>query len=93
MLAAHRSVGYAVNSLEGLVLLAALVAWLPRRDVLLSLALVVVGTGQIALAAAHNWAGGLHPLGALIVLTLATVLAARGFRRSRRTPAPAAPPR
>jgi uncharacterized protein DUF6220 len=81
---AHRSLGFTVHGLEVLTLVAALVAWLPRADRWLSLALAVVGTVQIALAGAHRWAGGLHPLGAMAVLGLATLLARRGLKRRDR---------
>jgi hypothetical protein len=77
---AHESIGFAVHGVELLVLVTALVAWLPRRDLLLSLALAVVGTVQIALASSHRWIGGLHPLFALVVLALAALLVRRGYR-------------
>ena len=80
---AHRSVGFSAHGLEVLVLVAALVARLPRRDVGLSLLLAVVGTVQIALASSSKWVGGLHPLFALVVLGLAGALARRGVRRLR----------
>ena len=80
---AHRSVGFAVHALEVLLLVAALVAWLARADLLLSLALALVGTIQIALASAHRWTGALHPLFALIVLGLAGVLARRAVEERR----------
>ena len=51
---AHRTVGFTTHGIECLVLVTALVAWLPRTDVLLSLALVIVGTTQVALANAHR---------------------------------------
>ncbi len=79
---AHRSVGFIAHGIEVLVLVAALAAWLPRTDVLLSLALAVVGTVQIALASSHRWVGALHPLGALVVLTLAAAIVRR--RRAAR---------
>ena len=85
---AHKDVGGIVHGLEVLTLLAALVAWLPRTDLILSLVLALVGTGQIALAEADKWAGGLHPLFALVVLALAGSIAQRGIRRQR-TPAAA----
>ena len=47
---AHRSLGFTIHGLEVLVFVAALLAWLPRADVVLSLLLAVVGTGQIVLA-------------------------------------------
>jgi hypothetical protein len=83
---AHRTVGFTVHGLEVLVLLAAVVAWLPWPDVGLSFLLATVGTVQIALASATRWTGGLHPLGALFVLLLASQLARRGIRRLRGLP-------
>ena len=89
---AHRSVGFTAHGIEVLVLVAALVAWLPRTDVLLSLALAVVGTAQIALASGHRWVGALHPLGALVVLSIAAAIVARRRAAGRRSGAPAVPP-
>ena len=81
---AHRTIGFTVHGLELLLLVAALVARLPRRDVGLSLLLAVIGTVQISLASAHAWTGGLHPLFALVVLALAATLARRSLRAHRR---------
>ena len=78
---AHRSVGFTIHGLEVLLPLAAFIACLPCTDLLLSLLLVVVGTAQITLAEAHRWAGGLHPLGAMLVLAVASVLATRSLQR------------
>lgn len=80
---AHRTVGFTAHGLEVVILLVALVAWLPRRDVALSALLAVIGTVQVALASAHRWVGGLHPLFALVVLALATALARRGWNDGR----------
>jgi hypothetical protein len=77
---AHRATGFTVQGLEILVLVAALIARVPRRDLGLSLALAVIGTAQAGLANAHGWTGGLHPLFALVVLTLAVTLARRSLR-------------
>ena len=82
-LEAHTDVGFTVHGLEVLLLLAALAAWLPRADVGLSLLMALLGTTQIALADVHGWTGGLHPLGALLVLVLAAAIAHRGLRRRR----------
>ena len=84
---AHENLGFTVHGLEVLVLVSALVAWLPRADLLLSLTLAVVGTIQIALASSTKWVGGLHPLFALLVLTLASALTHRSLRRRRTAPA------
>jgi hypothetical protein len=74
---AHKDVGFTVHGLEVLVFLVALAAWLPRADVGLALLLALLGTTQIALADAHGWTGGLHPLGALFVLVLAATIVRR----------------
>ena len=81
---AHESVGFTVHGLEVLVLLVALVAWLPGADLVLSLLLAVVGTVQIALAGSERWVGGLHPLLALVVLGLAVALLQRNRPLRRR---------
>src|SRR5215213_9946235 len=47
---AHESAGFTVHGLEVLLFLVALVAWLPRADVGLSLLMALLGTTQIALA-------------------------------------------
>jgi hypothetical protein len=86
-LSAHKSVGFIAHSIELAIPIAALLAWLPRRQIVLSVGLAVVGTAQVALADAHRWVGALHPLGALIVLTMAALLARRsplGDRGRRR---------
>jgi hypothetical protein len=80
---AHESVGWIVHSLELLVALLAIVAWMPRDAIALSVGLAVVGTAQVMLAQATAWTGALHPLGALIVLIGAAVLV-RGDLRLRR---------
>jgi len=82
---AHRTAGFTVHGLEVLLFVAALVAWLPRTDLALSAALAILGTVQIALASGTRWVGALHPLGALVVLALATLL----LIRRRRAPAAA----
>ena len=77
-LEAHRTVGFIVHALEVLILVAALVAWLPRTDLLLSLVMAVGGTVQLSLPGADDaWVGALHPLGALLVLVLGWVLLTR----------------
>jgi hypothetical protein len=80
---AHRTVGWWVHGFELLVLVGALVALLPRADILLSLLLAVIGTVQVSLAGEHRWVGGLHALFALVVLGTAVTLARRSFRRWR----------
>ena len=80
---AHRAVGFALQGPELFVLLTALIAWLPRIDLLLSLLVAVVGFVQAFLASAQGWVGGLHPLLALVLFSLAAMLALRGIRRHR----------
>lgn len=80
---AHMTAGWTVHGFELLVFLAALVAWLPWVDLVLSLLLAVIGTVQVSLASEHRWVGGLHPLLALVVLALAGTLALRAIRRRR----------
>lgn len=82
---AHESMGWTVHGLEMLVFVAALVAWLPWVDLVLSLLLAVLGTAQVALASEHRWVGGLHPLLALVVVALAAALARRGICRLKLT--------
>jgi hypothetical protein len=81
---AHKTIGFSVHGLELLLFLVALVAWLPRADIGLSALMAVLGTTQLALASAHGWTGGLHPLGALLVLVLAGVIARRDRQRRAR---------
>ena len=80
---AHRTVGLSAHGLEVLIFIAALVAWLPRRNLTLSALLAVIGTTQVALASGQRWVGGLHPLLALVVLTLAATLVRAHRRESR----------
>lgn len=80
---AHEGVGWAMHSLELLVALLAIVAWMPRDTIALSVGLAVVGTAQVLLAQASEWTGALHPVGALIVLIGAAMLV-RGDLRLRR---------
>ncbi|HWH06798.1 MAG TPA: hypothetical protein VNT23_10250 [Gaiellaceae bacterium] len=92
---AHTEVGWAVHTLEVLVFLAALAAWLPRADIVLSFLLALVGTLQITpFANQSEWVGAIHGGGALVVFALAALVAhrsARALTRARRGPAPAAP--
>ncbi len=92
---AHKTAGWTVHGFELLVFVAALVAWLPRVDLVLSVLLAVIGTVQVSLASEHRWVGGLHPVLALVVVGLAAMLVLRALRRRRDAPAePAAmPPR
>jgi hypothetical protein len=80
---AHKTMGFAaVHSLSILVLLAALVAWLPRLDIGLSFLVAALTTVQVALPTAGNdWIAGLHPVNALVLAVLAHVLLKRSRAR------------
>src|SRR5262249_7971566 len=80
---AHKSMGWTVHGFEMLVFVAALVAWLPRGDLVLSLLLAVIGTAPVALASAHRCVGGLPRRLARGAVGLAAALAGRGIRRRR----------
>ena len=80
---AHKTAGWTVHGFEMLVFVAALIAWLPWADLALSLLLAVIGTVQVALANEHRWIGGMHPVLALIVVGLATMIVLRALRRRR----------
>jgi hypothetical protein len=83
----HRTVGFTLHGFEVLIFVAALVAWLPRADLGLSLLMAVGGTIQLALSGATGWTGALHPLGALFVLALAAVLVRRDLEARSALPA------
>lgn len=78
---AHKTAGWTVHGFEMLVFVAALVAWLPWLDIVLSLLLAAIGTVQVALANEHRWVGGVHPLLALVLVGLAATLVLRAVRR------------
>jgi len=80
---AHENVGWSAHTLELLIFLVALIAWLPRGDIALSLGLAVIGTVQVVLASETEWVGALHPLLALAVLGMSGLLLQRGLRRRR----------
>ena len=76
----HVDTGYMVHNFELAVFVTALVAWLPRRDILWSFLLAAIGTGQILLALADRWVGAIHGVGALLVLILASIVLHRAMR-------------
>jgi hypothetical protein len=82
---AHKTAGWTVHGFEMLVFVAALVAWLPWVDLVLSLLLAGIGTVQVALANERRWIGGVHPVLALVVVGLAATLVLRALRRRRAT--------
>jgi hypothetical protein len=80
---AHKDLGWTAHTMELVLFLMSLIAWLPGRDIALSLGLAVIGTVQVTLASGSEWVGALHPLLALAVLALAWLILQRGLRRVR----------
>lgn len=78
---AHVDAGGLVHLFELLAFVLAIGAWWKAwRGIILPFALAAIGTIQIGLSEADDWAGGLHGLFALIVLILAHALAVRTMR-------------
>ena len=74
----HEDLGWTiVHWLPILILIAGVILWRPRADLLLSLAIGVLGAVQPALGEIGEWAGAFHPLNALVLFFLTHVL----FRR------------
>ena len=73
-----------------LIGIAGLLIWRPPVDLVLSLAIGVLGFVQPVLAEAGDWAGFLHPLNALVLFVLAHRLTERDWRALRRRELPAA---
>jgi hypothetical protein len=87
---AHEAVGASVYGLQVIVFLAALVAWWGRRrEVVLAVALLLVGTVQYGLASGDEWVGALHGLLALAVLGLAGLIHVTALREVRAGDRPA----
>ena len=80
----HRAVGSLLAFFAIIVLIAALIAWLPDpRTRLVSIVTPILTFLQVVLAAIGGWVGGLHPVNAFLVLFLYGWL----FFRLRRSPA------
>ena len=78
---AHKDLGGIVHTAEVLTFLAAIGAYWKRwSGLLMPFLLAAIGTLQLGLSDADEWAGGLHALFALIVLVLAAVVAHRSLR-------------
>ncbi|HEY2776497.1 MAG TPA: hypothetical protein VGI77_01225 [Gaiellaceae bacterium] len=81
---AHRAVGSILAFFAVIVLIAALIAWLPDvRTRVVSIVTPVLTFLQVVLAAIGGWVAGLHPVNAVLVLFLYGWL----FFRLRRSPA------
>jgi hypothetical protein len=74
---AHRGLGFLItNPLALLFLIAALLAWHPSTRLrTISIVVPILTFIQMILAGAGRWAGGLHPLNAILVLGLYGYLA------------------
>jgi Family of unknown function (DUF6220) len=72
----HEDLGFTLtHGLSILVFLAALVAWIGRRDLALAFLIGVLTTIQVFLPELDNrWIAGLHPVNALLIFLLALVL-------------------
>jgi hypothetical protein len=78
---AHTGLGGVVHGVELLVFLFALGGfWRRWVDVGWAFALALIGTVQLALAEADDWAGGFHGLLALVILINAAVVTHRSMR-------------
>lgn len=85
----HRALGFFLTMPGALLfLIVALIAWLPNTRLrTISIVVPVLTFVQMILAGAGRWAGGLHPVNALLVLGLYAYLARSLFREQE---APAA---
>ena len=87
----HETLGYTVmHWIPILILLAGLLIWRPLADLVLSVAIGVLGAVQPVLADAGDWAGVFHPVNALVLFLLAHRLSDRDWHALRRRELPAA---
>ncbi len=87
----HEGLGFTImHWIPILILIAGLVIWRPLDELLLSVAIGVLGFVQPILAGAGDWAGVFHPLNALVLFGLTFALAQRDWRTLRRAELPAA---
>ncbi len=87
----HEGLGFTImHWIPILILIAGLVIWRPLDELLLSVAIGVLGFVQPILAGVGDWAGVFHPLNALILFGLTLVLTQRDWRTLRRAELPAA---
>ena len=87
----HEGLGFTVmHWIPILILIAGLLIWRPRPELLLSVAIGVLGFIQPILAGAGDWAGVFHPLNALVLFFLTYRLVDYDRRTLRRAELPAA---
>jgi hypothetical protein len=90
---AHRNLGFFLT-LPGalLFLIVALIAWLPNTRLrTISIVVPILTFVQMILAGIGRWAGGLHPVNAILILGLYAYLA-RSLWREQEAPAPETAP-
>ena len=81
----HEGLGWTLmHWIPILILVAGLLVWRPVGELVLSLAIGVLGFLQPVLAAAGDWAGAFHPLAALVLFFLAHRLADHDWAVLRR---------
>ena len=88
--ATHRDVGYTIGIIQLAVLVLAIVARLPRRDIGIAFGILVLYIVQTLLPGAKEsatWVAALHPLNAMILFTLSIWYAVHAWRMARTTPA------
>jgi Family of unknown function (DUF6220) len=87
----HEGLGFTVvHWIPILILIAGLLIWRPRPELLLSVAIGVLGFIQPILAGVGDWAGAFHPLNALLLAFLTHRLTDHDWRSLRRAELPAA---
>ena len=87
----HEGLGFTiVHWIPILILIAGLLIWRPRRELLLSVAIGVLGFIQPILAGVGDWAGAFHPLNAGVLFFLTLRLTDYDWRTLRRGELPAA---
>jgi hypothetical protein len=85
----HISVGYTIGIVQLVVVLTALAARLPRRDVGIALGILVLYIVQTILPGTKGsapWVAALHPLNAMILFTLSLWYAVHAWRVARTAP-------
>jgi mercuric ion transport protein len=91
----HREVGYTIGIIQLVVVLTSLVARMPRRDILISVGVLVLYIIQTILPNAKDsapWIAALHPLNAMILFTISIWYAWHAWRAAMApAPAPAGP--
>lgn len=88
--ATHASVGYTIGIVQLVVVITALVARMPRRDIGIVLGILVLYVVQTLLPGAKEsatWVAALHPLNAMILFTLSVWYAVHAWRVAMTAPA------